>query len=226
MVERDVGLDSPDLVFAQRPTHAEDCLDAIFPPDDELGDHRVIVDGHLGSFIDPAIVPHPQPLGQPESVNLTRAGHEVILRILRIDAALNGMPCRADMALAPGEIGAIGHLDLSLDQVDAHDPFCDSVFHLKAGVHLQKVKILISIKKEFQRSDSDVADRARALNGDSADAAPHPVIQRRGGTFLNDLLVAPLDGTFTIIEVHHLTVLIGKNLDLHMTWPIEIFLDV
>ncbi len=136
LVKRNVRLDSSNLVLVERSAHAHNRFDAIFPPNDEFGYHRIIVNGHLSPFIHPAIVSDAQTLGQSESFNLPRMGHEVVLWILRIDSTLNGVACEVNVSLAPRKISSSGYLDLGLDQVDPDDSLGHSVLHLETGVHL------------------------------------------------------------------------------------------
>ena len=69
-------------------------------------------------------------------------------------------------------------------------------------------------------------DCPSSLNGGLAYAPPCSIIQSRGRTFLNDFLVAPLDRTLPVIEMHHLAILISKDLNLYMAGSIQVFLNV
>ena len=91
LVKRDVGLDAADLVLAQGPLEAPYGLRAVLAPDDELGDHGIVVDGNLRALVDAAVIADAESLGQPQSLDLSRARHEVGLRVLGADAAFDGV---------------------------------------------------------------------------------------------------------------------------------------
>ena len=226
LVERNIGFDAAHLILAQRAAHAQDRLDPIFAPGNQLGDHRIVIDRHLGAFVNAAVVAQAQPFGQAQAFDLARAGHEIVLRVLGINAALDGMAGLRDMALAPRQIAARRDLDLRFDQIDADHPFGHRMLDLQARVHFEKIKILLLIQQKLQGSGADVADRARALDGDTADAPPGAVVQSRRRRFFDDFLMAPLDRAFAIVEMNDMAVVVGENLNFDMARFLDKLLDV
>ena len=89
-------------------------------------------------------------------------GREVPVRVLGVDAALDGVTADPDVVLLAAQGLARGDADLLLDEVDAGDQLRDGVLHLDAGVHLDEVELL-ALDEELDGAGAVVADRlARA----------------------------------------------------------------
>src|SRR5262245_27542469 len=221
-----IGLDATHLVFAQSSPHAQNRFDPVLAPADQLGDHRIVKDRHLRALVNAAIVSQAESLRQTQSLDPSRTRHEISLRIFRVNAAFNGIAGLSNVALAPGQIATSGHFDLRLDQVDTDNPFRNGVLDLKPGIHFEKVEILLVVQEKFQGSGADVSDGTRALDSDAADAPPRAVLQSRRRRFLDDFLMAPLDRTFSVIEMDDMPVIVGEDLDFHVTRLFDELFDV
>src|SRR5690348_2022587 len=57
------GLNAPDMVLVYRPLQPDDRFRSVFPPGNELGDERVVVDGNIHALLISVIHPHPGALG-------------------------------------------------------------------------------------------------------------------------------------------------------------------
>jgi hypothetical protein len=57
LMERYVRFNAANLILAQRSAHAQNRLYPVFTPSNQLCDHRIIIDRHLGTFVNTAIVP-------------------------------------------------------------------------------------------------------------------------------------------------------------------------
>ena len=138
-----VVLDAIDVEGVQRLGHLADCGAAGGRMGAELGDHRIVVDRDLAALEDTRIVAHGDAIGhllrrrtifhQP-----ARRGQEVAVGIFRIDAAFDGPALQLYVRLPDLQLFAGGHADHLLHEVDAGDQFGDGVFHLQAGIHLEK----------------------------------------------------------------------------------------
>ena len=157
---------------------------------------------------------------------LARAWHEIVLGVFGVNPALDGVAGLGDMALAPRQIAAGGYFDLRLDQIDADHPLGHRMLDLQARVHFQEIKILLAVEQKLQRAGADVTDRARALNGDPADAPPRAVFQPWRGRFFDDFLMAPLDRALAVVEMDHAAITVGQDLDLDVARLVDEFFNV
>src|SRR5215471_10526241 len=62
LVKRDIGFYASNLIFAERSAHPQNRFHPILAPYDQLCDHWIIVNRHLGSLVDATVVPHAKPL--------------------------------------------------------------------------------------------------------------------------------------------------------------------
>ena len=74
-----------------------------------------------------------------------RAWHKVLLRILRVDPALNGMAGDLNVLLAHGERFPRRDLDLLFDEVHVRDSLRHRMLHLDPRIHFHKIEIFIFI---------------------------------------------------------------------------------
>jgi len=102
-----------------------------------------------------------------------------------------------------------GDGDLQLDQVEAGDLLGDGMFHLQACVHLKKVKIVVGVYQELDRTGVGIAAGA----GQTHCGIAHAFAQLRRhdgrGSFFDHLLVAALHRAFALAERDHSAVRIG-----------------
>jgi len=95
---------------------------------DQLGDHRIVEQGNLAAFIDAGVVTHgdavENALGR-RAIARQPAGRrqEVAIRVLGIDAALDGPALELDVVLFDRELLAGRDADHLFDEVDAGDQF-------------------------------------------------------------------------------------------------------
>ncbi len=89
--QRDVGLDAADEVFVQSAQQAVDRLVAVLTVADQLGQQRIVFDGHVPAFIHAAVAPDARARGRDQPRDLSRRREEIVVGILGVDAALDGM---------------------------------------------------------------------------------------------------------------------------------------
>src|SRR5258707_9181529 len=90
------------------------------------------------------------------------------------------------------------------------------MFELEPGIHLHEVKMGILVDKEFDRTGADITYGPRCRHRDCSEPSPQFCSQSRCWRFLNDLLVAALDRTISLKEMHAVAVSIGKHLDFNV----------
>ena len=216
LVKGDIGLYAPHLIFAQRPPHPQDRFHTILTPYDQLCDHRIIVNRHLGSLIDAAIVSHAEPFRQSEPFDFAWIGHEIMLGILGINPAFDGMTGLRDVTLSPRQIATCRHFDLGFHQVDSNHPFRDRVLDLESRIHFEKIEVFLLVQKKFEGPGAHVTHRSGSLDRDAPDTPPGPIVHSGRGRFFDDFLMTSLDRAFTVIEMNHPAVFVRQDLNLHV----------
>src|ERR1700745_1783784 len=90
------------------------------------------------------------------------------------------------------------------------------MFDLETSIHLHEIKMRILIDEEFDRTGADITYRPRCRHRDCSERSSQFCSQSRCGRFLNDLLVAALDRTISLREMHVVAVSISKHLDFNV----------
>src|SRR5215207_8605232 len=99
------------------------------------------------------------------------------------------------------------------------------MFDLEAGVHLDKVEFSFRVD-ELYGPGTLVTQGADQVGRGRHETVPYVLWQTWRRRFLDELLVAALDGTVPLGEGYRLTVRIGEDLYLHVPEPFQVLLDV
>lgn len=119
-----------------------------------------------------------------------------------------------------------GDLDLPLDEVEAGDEFGNRVLNLETGVHFEKVVGAgVGVYDKFDGAGVGVAYGLRGGDGGGPHFRPEGLIEQRGRGFFDDFLMAALDGTFALVEVEGVPVLVGEDLDFDVAGFGEVFFE-
>ncbi len=89
------------------------------------------------------------------------------------------------------------------------------MFHLEAGIDLQEPEV-VAVQKEFHRTGGRIADLACHGYRGLPHLLPQVVAQRGRRRFFDDLLVAALNGTLALEQMHQIAVAVAEDLDFHM----------
>ena len=223
--EGQVGAHAADGGVVEHGQQAQARFLAVLAPGDQLAEHRVVERRHRVALGDAAVHPAPRPGGRfAVQVEGAGGGQEVVVRVLGVQAHLDGVAAQRHLFLADRQRLAPGDTDLPGDQVQAGDGLGDRVLHLQAGVHLHEEELATRVQQEFHGAGADIADGLGGLHRRFA----HGAAQRRGHAgrrgFLDHLLVAALDRAVALVEVQAVAVLVGEYLDLHVARLEDIFL--
>ena len=82
--------------------------------------------------------------------DFTRAWTKIVIRILSVDAAFNGMHLWKIMF--SGNRFSCSYFNLFLNQVKIGNLFCYTMLNLYAGIHLHEIKIPVLVYQEFYGS--------------------------------------------------------------------------
>ncbi len=106
-------------------------------------------------------------IGEADCGQQSGAGLEILVGIFRVDPRLDGMAFgrKGAEGIQCGQIAG-GELDHPLHQVHTEYLFGDTMFHLQAGVHFQKIKgIGVLVENEFHGTGIAVLHRFHQCPG-------------------------------------------------------------
>ena len=124
-----------------------------------------------------------------------------------------------------------GNRELRFHQIDAEHLFGHGVLDLKPRIGLDEGECRIgargfAIDEEFEGAEIVVMRGGRQLPGGINDATAQAIAQRRAWCHFDELLVAPLDGAFTLPEVADRAVMVADDLHLDMARLADQALDI
>ena len=185
---------------------------------DELGDHRIVVEGDFAALEHAGVVAHGHAVmlsfgGRAIAHQPADRGREIAIRVLRVDAALDRPAVKLDVALFQGEPLAGGDPDHLLDEVDAGDEFGNRMFNLEPRIHLQEEETPVLPGNELDGAGAVVADGLGERDRLLAHLRACLGIEQRARRLLDDLLIAALDRAFALAEIDDIAVLVAENLD-------------
>ena len=107
---------------------------------------------------------------------------------------------------------ANGQSDLLRYQIHSRNDFRHTVFHLCAGIHLQKAVVRISRTQGLDSTDVVIAQFSRHDCSPSREFEQRLSVYTRRRCFFDNLLTPALDGTLPLKEMTRMTVLVGQDL--------------
>src|SRR5262249_51234624 len=155
-VEGKVGLDPLHREAADGLLGPGDGLRPVLPPDDELGQQRIVEGRDHVSLGVAGVDADPLSLRRTEDFQGAGAGEEAH-RVLGVDPELQRVPVAADGLLANGERLPGGDPQLPADEIETGGELGDRMFHLETGVHLDEVEGAVG-DQELHRTGVGVAE--------------------------------------------------------------------
>ena len=232
--EGEVGRDTADAEFPQRPVHARDRFLRRGRPSRDLLEQRVVEPrddraGISGAAVEADAEAGGAAIGGDAAV----VGDEILLGILRGNAALEGVPVqpdirlRRDAGLRIADALAFDQADLRLDDVDAGDLLGHRVLDLDTRIDLDEVEFSgCGVLQELDRAGTDIVRGRRDLQRVTAQALALGLRQVRGGRALDHLLVTPLDRAVPLEEVDAIAVRVAQHLHLDMPCLLDQLLEI
>ena len=96
------------------------------------------------------------------------------------------------------------------------------MFHLQPGVHLDKKDLARRVNDKFDGAGPHIVDRARGGERGLEQDCALRLRQQHGGRFFDDLLMASLQRTITLEEVHDIAVRVPEDLNFDMARILDI----
>src|SRR5690242_8088826 len=112
-----------------------------------------------------------------------------------------------------------------MHEIDAGDCFRYRMLDLQARVHLDEIELAILVE-ELDRAGAGIAEISNGLGTDAADAGPFLGVERRRIGLFPDLLVAPLQRTVALAEMHAAAKAVAEHLHFDVPRLLQVLLDV
>src|SRR5262245_26556359 len=96
---------------------------------------------------------------------------------------------------------------------------------LNTCIHLDEVELSI-LEQKLDRTNPEIFQLLHRLGRRLADRVARTFVERRAGTFLPDFLVPSLQGAIALAKVDRAATPVPQHLDLDVTRPRKILLDV
>ena len=211
-------------------------LGACFAPDDELGDHAVVVRADGVALADAAVhardglAAREGHVRRPaRDVQRAGGGQEVSVRVLGANARFDGVAAMPHLVLGQRQRLAIGHAQLPFHEVQAGDGFRHRVLHLQARVHLHEISADVPVVQffgdELHRARTHVSHGLGCSHRSGAHLGAARSAQARCGAFFQHLLVAALHRTIAFAQVDDVAVHVAEDLNLDVPRPHDITLN-
>ncbi len=187
---------------------------------DDLGDHRVEIRRYNITHCNTGVNAHTGSGRKPEPFNQSRCRCEPVLRIFGVQANFNGVAVRCwRLAFQPL---ASGNLNLQLHQVQSGRTFGDGMLDLQPGVHLHEQETLARwLVQELDCAGVPIAGHLAQPNRRSTQRQVLLCGKHGRRRLFHDLLVASLDGAVAHSHGPRGSIVIGDDLDLNVTGPLD-----
>ena len=210
-----VRLGSDDFALGQGLAQALQCGRTIGIPDDELGDHRVVVNRDAIALNHTAVnTDMTARRGQTQHVQGARGRQEVRGRIFGVQAHFDGMPRLLGRNWRQRLAG--GNTELPFDQVLAQHHFGDRMLYLQACVDLHEIEPAIGTDNKLDCAGVDVVDGLAGHHGRFAHGLAQGRGQERRGRLFEHFLIATLRTAFAFKQMHDIAMRVAENLNLDM----------
>ena len=217
--QREVGLQSGQRGPVERGPGGGECLGAVGAAHNHLGQHRVVVAGHLLPGLDPRV--HAHAIRESHVGQQPGARPVVLAGVLGVDARLHRMPRHlgAGIGQRVEERGVtLRQADHPPHQVHPGDLLGDRMLDLQAGVHLEERRLLaVHVVDELDGARGAVPHGP----GECARRGLHPLphLRRQPGRrgLLQHLLVPALQRAVPVAEAHDPSRPVAE--DLHLQVP-------
>ncbi len=208
----------------ERRLHARDGVVARRAGDDQLREQRIVVGRHLAAALDPAVDPdvrRKRDVGED-----ARAGLEVLVRILGVEAHLDRVPARRVAIFRERQRLAGGEPHHPLDEIDARDRLGHAVLDLQPRVDLEEIRLAArDVEDELDGARRAVGDRLREADRRGRELRPAGVGEPRRRRLLDDLLVPPLQRAVALAERRDRAAPVAEDLHLDVARRLDVALD-
>ena len=130
-----------------------------------------------------------------------------------------------DIFLLHGEWQSAGYPELLLDNVDAGHHFGHRMLNLNPGIHLDEKELFVLIEK-FQCAGAPIFHQLAGLDTGFGNLVAHMLGNAGGWRFLNDFLVAALQGAVAVAQINGIALAVAQNLYFNVTGIFQEFFQI
>ena len=158
-----------------------------------LGNHRIIIDRNLTGFVNTAINADTGHIFRfPITGELANRWQESSRWVFGIKPDFHRPAFRGNSILFERQFFASGNTNHPFHQINIINQLSHRMFHLQAGIHFQKIKILIRANNKLNRASRLILHRFSQLNGLLTHGGACFVADKRAWGFFQHFLMAPL----------------------------------
>src|SRR5690606_25450779 len=138
------------------------------------------------------------------------------VRVFGVDPALDGVATDDHVFLLDAQRLASANANLLLDDVDAGDHLRNGCLRLNPGVALDEEDLAVFIEA-LEGAGAAVPQLDTGLYATGLNLGAGLLVDTGGGCFLDNLLVATLQGAVTVPQVDGVALAVGQHLHFHVT---------
>ena len=224
LVQRNIGLDALDHRFGERDAEPRDRLRAVVAVGDDLAEQGIVVRRHEIAVVGVRVHADAGAARHVERGDAPRRGRETI-RILRVDAAFDGVAAELHVALPDRELLARGDADLLLHDVDAGDHLGHRMLDLEPRVDLDEVE-LAALEQELERRSALVTELVAGLGAALGNAGAAALVQLLRRRLLDDLLMPALHRAVAVAEMDRVAEPVREHLELDVARALQVLFQV
>src|SRR5450830_1377233 len=218
-VQWDIRLNTFYDHFRQGNLHTADRLFTRFAVGNDFTDHGVVVRWYEVACVCMRVNTNPWAAWRMPGSNATW-GRREFKWIFGIDTAFDRMTFDRNVTLFESQFFVEGNTDLFLNNIYTRDHFGDWMLNLNAGIHFNEIEFAIFVQ-ELECTSTAITNFAASGSATITDFFDQLAWNAWCGCFFDDFLVATLHCAVTLTPPDRITMLIGKNLDFHVTWVFQ-----
>src|SRR5271156_5623682 len=221
-----VRFDTARVKLFERLLQAGDSFRAIRTPRNQFSEHRVVLIRHGPAAIHAVIEAYPRACRRAPLENFSGRWEEIVVGILGINTAFNGMAAQRDVLLRERKWFTASNSNLKFHDVQRSNQFGHRMLDLEPRVHFEEIKAAVRIHQELDGSRVRIPAGLRELHGGIAHRAPQFGRHNRRRRFFDYFLIPALHRTFALAEMNDVAMAVAENLDFDVPGPQEIFLEI
>jgi len=117
-------------------------------------------------------------------------------------------------------------MDLQFDEIQSSHGFCDRMLDLDSRIHFEEIEVALRIDEKLAGPRPLVADRLRRTNGRLSHHSTLPIRHPESRRFFDELLMPPLNRTFSFAEMNDVSMAVSEDLDFDVARTGQEFLEV
>ena len=240
--ESDIGRYPDDFELAERRAHARQGDLARVAPDNQLGDHRIVVGADRVALAHPGIDAHRRRARshfefdgarRAQVPERARGGQEILRRVFGVDTRFDRMAVDLQLRLRERQRLARRDPQLPFHQIEAGDHLGHRVLDLQPRVHLHEVEAaterscasVIRVRNELDGAGTHVANGFCRGDGGFAHGLAACLLHAGRGRFFQHFLMAALDRAVALEEVDAVSLGVREHLDLDVPRAREVLFD-